>query len=134
VRRLVLIALFLTHSIIYPQEANEYIDDNYHDFGTAESITVYGEHQLDPESIDVHVVNRLNGSASERRQLIERDFLEESGFRRTGNAKFRKTTAGENALAVLHEFTRFLSLGFVPALYGQTQVMFIKGKDTGIEW
>ncbi|MDR1858767.1 MAG: hypothetical protein LBQ69_04785 [Treponema sp.] len=114
VRKLVFIAVFFINPVIYPQEADENTDDSYHDFGAAGSITVYGDRALDPESIDAYVVNQLNGSRSERRRFIERDFLEKSGFRRTGNAKFRRTTAGESAQAVLHELTRLMTLGLAP--------------------
>lgn len=113
-RKLLFIAVFFINPVVYSQEANETIDDSYHDFGTAESITVYADRTLDPESIDAYVINRLNGSSAERRRLIEKDFLEESGFRRTGNVKFRKATAGENTQAVLGEFTRFITLGLIP--------------------
>jgi hypothetical protein len=102
----------------YAQEADndEKFDDINYDFGTAGEITVYGERpkEFDSKSIDAYVLNQINGSPSERKQFIETDFLEEAGFRRNGNVKYRKTNASEKALSVLHGIAGIVSLGLLP--------------------
>jgi hypothetical protein len=96
---------------VYAQETvndeNSYNED--HDFGIAEGITIYGQ-----RPIDVYVLEQINGSRSDRKQFIETEFLEESGFRRTANVKYRQTTSSERALSVLHGFGHLFSLGIIP--------------------
>jgi hypothetical protein len=93
----------------YAQETdnNENLYDN--DFGIAKDITIYGQ-----QSIDIYVLEQINGSSSARKQFIETDFLEESGFRRTANVRYRKTESSEKALSVLHGVVHLFSFGIVP--------------------
>jgi hypothetical protein len=86
--------------------------DNYFDAGTAEGLTIYGERPI--ESIDARVLNQLNGSLSGRKQFIETEFLEESGFRRTANVRYRRSTDSEKALSILHGIGHLFTLGIVP--------------------
>jgi hypothetical protein len=116
--QILFLALILLNSVIFSQETDDHnsIDDTDNDFGTAGGITLYGERQeeFDSKSTDAYVLNQLNGSASDRKKFIETDLLEQAGFRRSGNVKFRKTKASEKTLSVLHGAVRALSLGFVP--------------------
>jgi hypothetical protein len=91
---------------VFAQETGNNED---HDFGTAGGITIYGQRE-----IDVYVMEQINGSPLERRQFIDTDFLEESGFRRAGNVKYRQTTSSEKALSVLHGFGHMFSFGIIP--------------------
>jgi len=99
-----ILAFFLVMTA-YAQETGD------NDFGTAEGITIYGQ-----RPIDIYVLEQINGTLSDRKQFIETDFLEESGFRRTGNVKYRKTEASEKALSVLHGFVHMFSFGIVPMI------------------
>jgi len=96
---------------VYGQETgnNENLNDEDNDFGIAGGITVYGQ-----RPIDEYVMDQINGSPSERKQFIETDFLEESGFRRTANVKYRKTESSEKALSVLQSVLHGFSLGLIP--------------------
>jgi len=91
---------------VYAQETG---DNEDHDFGIAEGITIYGQ-----RPIDVYVLEQINGTLSERKQFIETEFLEESGFRRTANVKYRQTTSSEKTLSVLHGVGHLFSLGIIP--------------------
>jgi hypothetical protein len=108
------ILLFFIYLTAYAQEADDYLDDVYYDTGTAGGLTVFGERPLDSESMDAHVLNKLNGSLSDRKKFIETEFLEESGFRRTGNVRYRKSTGSEKASSVLHGLAHLFSFGIVP--------------------
>jgi len=112
-RKILFIAAFFLIMTIYAQETgnNEDLNDEYNDFGMAGGITIYGQ-----RPIDEYVLEQINGSLSDRKQFIETDFLEESGFRRMGNVKYRKTEASEKALSVLHGFGHLFSFGIVPML------------------
>jgi hypothetical protein len=83
---------------------NENFDDINYDFGISGEITKYGERpkEFDSESMNAHVLNQINGSLSDRKRFIETEFLEEAGFRRTGDVKYRRTKTSEKALSVLH--------------------------------
>ncbi|MDR2923807.1 MAG: hypothetical protein LBU85_10780 [Treponema sp.] len=109
----ILFILVFFANIIYAQETN---DNTGFDSGTAGEITIYGERQEDfaPESKNAYVLNQLNGSLSDRKQFIETDFLEESGFRRTGNVKYRKTESSEKTWSVLHGVGHLFSFGLIP--------------------
>jgi hypothetical protein len=109
------ILLFFLNFISYAQEADDYWDDEYYDTGTAGGLTVYGERPMDAESINAHVLNQLNGSLSERKKFIETEFLVESGFRRSGNVQYRKSTGSEKASSVLHGLAHLFSFGIVPS-------------------
>jgi hypothetical protein len=110
--------LFLVSSIIYAKETDnrENGDDTQYDFETAEGLTIYGERreEFDLQSTEAYVLNQLNGTTSDRKQFIESNLLERSGFRRTANVKYRKTNASEKTLSVLHGAVRLFSLGFAP--------------------
>jgi hypothetical protein len=111
--RKILILAFFVNLTVYAQESDNHLDDEYYDTGTAGGLTVYGERprEYDSGSIDAHVLNQLNGTLTNRRQFIEREFLEESGFRRTGNVRYRQSTGTEKALSVMHGIGHLLSLG-----------------------
>jgi hypothetical protein len=99
---LFVLAVFVNLAV-YAQE------DEYYDYGMAGGLTIYAE-----RPIDAHVLNQLNGSFSTRKQFIETEFLEESGFRRTGNVRYRRSTSSEKATSVLHGIGHLFSLGVVP--------------------
>jgi len=117
-KEILFILAFLINMTGYAQEIknNENFDDADYDFGTAGEITVYGERQkeYDSKSVDAYVLDQINGSSTARRQFIETDFLEESGFRRTGNVRYRETSASEKALSVLSGTISMLTLGLIP--------------------
>jgi hypothetical protein len=96
---------------VYAQETNNnenLYDEEDFDFGIAEEITIYGQ-----RPIDKYVLDKINGSISERKQFIETDFLKKSGFQRTGNVKYRKTTAAEKAESLLSDTLRAFSFGLL---------------------
>jgi len=105
-RRILFILAFFLVMAVYAQETGNNEDN---DFGTAEGITIYGQ-----RPIDVYVLDQINGTLSDRKQFIETEFLEESGFRRTGNVKYRQTTSSEKSLSVLHGFGHLFSFGLIP--------------------
>jgi hypothetical protein len=109
-RRTIFILAFCVNLTINAQESDNYLDDEYYDTGTAKGLTVYGERR----SIDAHVLDKLNGPLSSRKQFIETEFLEASGFRRTGNVRYRRSTGSEKATSVLHGFGHLFSFGIVP--------------------
>jgi len=95
----------------YAQETgnNVNLSDEDNDFGTAGGITIYGQ-----QPIDVYVMDQINGPPSERKQFIETDFLEQSGFRRTGNVKYRKTSSSERTVSVFQGLGHLFSFGLIP--------------------
>jgi len=105
------ILAFSLSMTVFAQETgnNENLIDEDSDFGTAGGITIYGQ-----QPIDVYVLEQINGLPSRRKQFIETEFLEESGFRRTGNVKYRRTTSSERGLSVLHGVGHLFSFGIVP--------------------
>jgi len=101
----------------YAQEVNdEDFDDIFYDFESAQGITVYAEQpkEYEPESKNAYVLNHLNGSFTDRKQFIEMEFLKESGFRQSGNVKYRKTKTSEKTLSVAYGVLHLLSLGSIP--------------------
>ena len=111
--------MFFIYSFAFAQDANKnnnFNDEYLYNFESISEFTVYGKHPLDfaPKSIEANVLSVLNGSSSNRRQFIENVLLENAGFRRTGNVRFRSTDATEKSLSVLHEITHLLSLGIIP--------------------
>ncbi|MDR2718126.1 MAG: hypothetical protein LBB89_08700 [Treponema sp.] len=115
-RKMLFILVFFVNALVYTQETDKNIDDEYYDSGMAGNITIYGERskEYDSESMDAYVLKQLNGSSSDRRQFIETDFLEKAGFRRTGNVKYRKSETSEKLLSVLHGVSHLFSFGIVP--------------------
>jgi hypothetical protein len=111
----IFVLLFILNLTAYAQDEDDYFYDEYYDTGMAEGLTIYGERPWDAESINAHVLNQLNGSLSDRKKFIETEFLEGSGFRRTGNVKYRKTTGSEKASSVFTGIARLLSFGIVPS-------------------
>ena len=113
-----IIVLLAISTFIHSQTAidNNLIDDEYLDFGMDEGITIFGERprEYDSGTIEAYIVNQLNGTIQERKQFIEAEFLEKAGFRRTGNVKYRKTTASEKTSSVLHGLGAALSFGIIP--------------------
>ena len=101
--------LFLPRSV-YSQENDISNEDEYYEFRMADGITVYG----DRSSTETRILNALNGSLSNRKNFIENDLLENAGFRRTGNVRYRKTEASEKGLSILHGVGSLLSFGLIP--------------------
>ena len=110
-KKILFILAFSLIMTVYAQETgnNENLHNEDNDFGIAGGITIYGQ-----QPIDVYVLDQINGSLSERKQFIETDFLEESGFRRTGNVKYRKTTASERTASVFQGIGHLLTFGLIP--------------------
>ena len=101
--------------MIYAQEISDNdIDTQYYDSGMAEEIIIHGKKEYDAGSIEAHVLNQINGTVSDRRTFIETEFLEDAGFRRTGDVKYRKSNAEEKTFSVLQGLVHLVSLGFVP--------------------
>jgi hypothetical protein len=102
----------------YAQEVNdkEDFDDIFYDFESAKGITIYAERpkEYDSESKNTDVLNHLNGSFTDRKQFIETDFLEKSGFRRNADVRYRKTTASEKVYSVLSGVASVFSNGLIP--------------------
>jgi hypothetical protein len=113
------IILSLVFLLVFPQGAfsqendQQNIDDEeYYEFGMAEGITKYGERS----SEETRILNVLNGSLSRRRNFIRDDLLNNAGFRRTGNVRYRRTDASEKGMSLLHGFGSLLSFGLIPTL------------------
>jgi hypothetical protein len=111
------IILSLVFVLLFPQgafsqENDQNIDDDYYEFEMAEGITKHGERPPD----ETRILSALNGSLSSRRNFIKDDFLNNAGFRRTGNVRYRKTDASEKGMSVLHGFGSLLSFGLIPTL------------------
>jgi hypothetical protein len=113
---LLAVLLLLVNSVAYTQETGDHENNDTDDFGTAGGITLYGERQeeFDSKSTEAEVLKQLNGNASARKKFIETNLLEEAGFRRTANVKYRRTNASEKTFSVLHGAVRLFSLGFAP--------------------
>lgn len=110
--------LFSISSTVFTEELPDYDDYNeeYYDIGGYGAISIIGERppEYEPESIEAIVLSSLNGSLPERKNFIENNLLENAGFRRTGNVRYRKTDGGEKTLSVLHGVANLLSFGVVP--------------------
>ena len=115
---LLLIFMLLIYSVNFAQDMVDDIDweDEFYDFGTIGGITIFGERSQDfaPDSIEANVLAVLNGSLSNRKYFIENDLLENAGFRRTGNVRYRRTGGKEKAISILHGVANALSFGIVP--------------------
>jgi len=105
-KRLMCLLAFLVNAALYSQDAG------YYDSGMAEGLTVYGEYG--PKSTEAFVLKKLNGHPEERKRFIETDLLEKAGFRRSANARYRKTTASEKAASLASDAVRSFTLGLVP--------------------
>jgi hypothetical protein len=117
----VCLALLLLASHTFSDEAlddavpQDRLEDAYADYGFSEGITIYG----DTERIarENAIIAALNKGQKERERFIEDELLKKSGFRRTANVKFRKTTGAEKAVSVLqsiyHAILLDLFLGFL---------------------
>jgi hypothetical protein len=103
------IVFILAFPLIMTVYAQETVNNEEHDFGTAGGITIYGQ-----RPIDEYVLEQINGTMSDRKQFIDTDFLEEAGFRRAANVKYRQTDSSEKALSVLHGFGHLFSFGIIP--------------------
>ena len=115
--KIVSILLLLISMVVYTQELdNNDLDDEFYDMGIAGGIIIYGNPPIEfaPESIENNVLSALNGSLSDRRNFIENDLLENSGFRRTGNVKYRRSKSSEKAMSVLYGFAHAFSFKIVP--------------------
>jgi len=91
-----------------------YAQDEYYDYGMAEELIIQGEKEYDAESVEAHVLNQINGTVSDRKRFIETELLEDAGFRRTGDVKYRKTNAEEKTFSALQGLVHLFSLGLVP--------------------
>ncbi|MDR2897364.1 MAG: hypothetical protein LBU99_01020 [Spirochaetaceae bacterium] len=112
----VFFVLFLVNTMMYSQEDNSTVNDDYSEFDEMSGITIYGElpEEFAPESIEAAVLDQLNESPSARKQFIETELLEKSGFRRTGTVRYRKTDGKEKVLSVLSGFGNLFSFGMAP--------------------
>lgn len=115
------ILLILIQTALYPQEAEnitaeDFFDEEYYDFGLSGGLVIYGERpkEFDPESSEAYILNQLNGKKEERKNFIEKEFLEEAGFRKTGNAKYRKTKGTEKTSRILLGLANAVSFGIIP--------------------
>ena len=88
---------------------SELTEDEYQDFFMADRIIIYGER---PET-ETMILDALNGSFSERRNLIQNELLKNAGFRGTGNARFRKTNTSEKAQYVFGMILRGITFGII---------------------
>jgi len=133
--------LFINFSV-RPQDINNGIDESYHDFGLSGGLTIFAERS----PIETFVLNQINGPPSDRKTFIETEFLEEAGFRRTGNVKYRKTETSEKVSSVLHGIGHLLSFGIIPmkpfseidydrlprGVYNNFESVFVKSKFNNV--
>jgi hypothetical protein len=115
-KRIIFWLMFYISITNYAQEPNNEKEEDYFDVGTGKELVIYGERQKEfaSDSTEALVLKQINGNYSDRKQFIEAKFLEEAGFRRTGNAKYRKTESSEKAISVLHQIVSLISFGIVP--------------------
>jgi hypothetical protein len=117
-KKILFILIFFANMTGYAQEFydNDDFDDIFYDFESVKGITVYAEQPKEyaAESKNAYVLNQINGSPSERKQFIETDFLEKSGFRRNAGVRYRETTPSEKAYSVLSGVVSMFSGGLVP--------------------
>ena len=104
--------LLLIGASAFSQETNNDIEDEYIYLWDTEGITIFGEFSSD--SIEAEVLTILNGSLSNRKQFIESNLLEDAGFRRTANVRYRKSDTSEKTSSVFHGIAHALSFGIVP--------------------
>jgi len=107
-----LILILFIPQINFAQENDLNDEEEYNYLFMAEGITIYEERP----PVETRILNALNGSMSSRRNFIQNDLLENSGFRRTANVRFRQTDASEKGLSILHGFGHLLSFGIIPML------------------
>jgi len=107
---LLLILILFIPQIIFSQENDLNDEDEYNYLFTAEGITIYEERP----PAETRILSALNGSVSSRRDFIQNDLLENAGFRRTANVRFRQTDASEKGLSILHGFGHLLTFGIIP--------------------
>jgi hypothetical protein len=88
----------------------EHLKDEYYDYETTDGITIYDER----EKTEDKIIEILSKEQEKRKEFIEEELLIKSGFKRTANVKFRKTTGKEKALSVLHGLFSIVSAGVVP--------------------
>jgi hypothetical protein len=110
-KKILFILAFSLILTVYAQETdnNENLNNQDNDFGIAGGLTIIGQ-----RPIDEYIMDKINGTPSERKQFIETDFLDKSGFRRTANVKYRKTEPSEKALSVLHGVGHLFTFGIIP--------------------
>jgi hypothetical protein len=117
-KKILFILVFFVNMTGYAQEVNDNEDFNdiLYDFESSKGITVYAEQPKEyaAESKNAYVLNQINGSFSDRKQFIETDFLDKSGFRRNADVKYRKTTASEKIYSVLSGVVSIFSNGLTP--------------------
>jgi hypothetical protein len=101
--------IYLIFILLSQYSFSEDLYDEYYDFGSSEGITIYGDQ--DKYEKENNIIETLNQNQKERETFIE-ELLIESGFRRTGNVKFRKTTGGEKTISALQAIAH----GFAPAI------------------
>jgi len=104
--------MLFIYSFVFAQDTNEY----FHGFESIRELTVYGERpfDFDSASIEENVLSLLNGTLSDRKKLVENYLMENAGFRRTGNCRFRSTDASEKSWSIFHGITNLLSFGIIP--------------------
>jgi hypothetical protein len=107
---LLLIFVLFIPNTNYSQENDIDDEEEYYEFFMAEGITIYGERS----PTETRILSALNSSLSSRRNFIENDLLDNSGFRRTANVRYRKTDASEKGLSILHGFGSLFSFGLIP--------------------
>jgi hypothetical protein len=117
-KKLSLLMIFINVIIFSQEDDNNIEDEIFYDYDMAPGITIYGEipQEYSPETMEGYIINQLNGFPSERKEFIETELLEESGFRRTGNVRYRKSNGSEKALSVLHGVSHAFSFGIVPMI------------------
>jgi hypothetical protein len=117
-KKKIAISMIFINVIIFSQENNNTEDEIFYDYGMGYGITIYGENpeEYSLETMEGYIISQLNGFPSERKEFIETKLLEEAGFRRTGNVRYRKSTGSEKALSVLHGIGHAFSLGIVPMI------------------
>ena len=117
-KKILFILIFFANMTGYTQELydDEDFDDIFYDFESVKGITIYAEQpkEYEPESKNAYVLNQINGSLTERKQFIETDFLEKSGFRRNADVRYRETTPSEKIYSVLSGVASVFSNGLIP--------------------
>jgi hypothetical protein len=107
---LLLIFLLFVPQANYSQEDDIINEEDYYEFWMTEGITIYGERS----PAETRILSALNSSLPDRKNFIENNLLEDAGFRRTGNVRYRKSEASEKGLSILHGIGKLLSFGLIP--------------------
>jgi hypothetical protein len=112
-KKILVVLVLFVYQVTFAEDAPG--QEEYLDYGTSAGVTVYSARSKFPSELtETYILIRLTGLSDDREQFIKEDLLRNAGFRRTADAKFRKTGGLEKAMSVLYGIGHAFSLGIVP--------------------